>query len=128
MEAFHYHVLVCDQKKPEGVPGCCARGAEETLAALRREILARGLEDEVQVTTCGSLGLCEWGPNMVVYPEGVWYTGVQPSDVPEIVRSHFEQNTPVERLVRSDEASVRAEILSNRAKRLAAVRINTDPH
>jgi (2Fe-2S) ferredoxin len=121
MEAFHYHVFVCDQKKPEGAPSCCARGAEETIEALRREILARGLEDEVQVTTCGSLGLCEWGPNMIVYPEGVWYTGVEAADVPEIVRSHFEENTPVERLVRHDEAAVRAEILSNRAKRLAAI-------
>jgi (2Fe-2S) ferredoxin len=122
MEPFHYHVFVCDQKKPEGAPSCCARGGEETLEALRREILARGLEDEVQVTTCGSLGLCEWGPNMVVYPEGVWYTGVEARDVPEIVRSHFQENTPVERLVRQDEAAVRAEILSNRAKRLAALR------
>ena len=49
----------------------------------------RGLVDYVQVTTCGSLGLCEHGPNMVVYPEGVWYVGVSPEDVPEIVRSHF---------------------------------------
>ena len=122
MEAFHYHVFVCDQKKPEGVPSCCARGAEETLDALRREILARGLEDDVQVTACGSIGLCESGPNMIVYPEGVWYSGVTAADVPEIVRSHFEQNTPVERLVRSDAAALRAEILANRAKRNAALR------
>jgi hypothetical protein len=59
---------------------------------------------------------------MIVYPEGVWYAGVTPADVPEIVRSHFEENTPVERLVRNDEAEVRAEILSNRAKRFAAMR------
>jgi hypothetical protein len=59
---------------------------------------------------------------MVVYPEGVWYTGVEARDVPEIVRSHFQENTPLERLVRHDEAAVRAEILSNRAKRLAAIR------
>ncbi|HUP05115.1 MAG TPA: (2Fe-2S) ferredoxin domain-containing protein [Bryobacteraceae bacterium] len=122
MEAFHYHVFVCDQKKPEGVPGCCAHGGAEMLEALRREILARGLEDEVQVTTCGSLGLCDWGPNMIVYPEGVWYTGIGAEDVPEIVKSHFEENAPVERFVRSDAAAVRAEILANRAKRLAALR------
>jgi (2Fe-2S) ferredoxin len=122
MEPFHYHVFVCDQKKPEGAPSCCARGAEETIEALRKEILTRGLEDEVQVTTCGSLGLCERGPNMIVYPEGVWYTGVTAEDVPEIVRSHFQENTPVERLERSDAAAIRAEILSNRAKRIAAMR------
>ena len=92
------------------------------IEALRREINARGLEDDVQVTTCGSLGICEWGPNMIVYPEGVWYAGVTPADVQEIVRSHFEENTPVERLARTDGAEVRAEILANRAKRFAAMR------
>ena len=123
MEPFHFHVFVCDQKKPEGAPSCCARGSGEVIEALQREILAHRLEDDVQVTTCGSLGLCEWGPNMIVYPEGVWYAGVTLADVPEIVRSHFEENTPLERLVRNDEAEVRAEILSNRAKRLAAMRV-----
>ena len=121
MEPFRFHVFVCDQQKPEGVPGCCARGSAQVIEALRREINARGLEDDVQVTTCGSLGLCEWGPNMIVYPEGVWYAGVTPADVPEIVRSHFEENTPVDRLTRTDGADVRAEILANRAKRLAAM-------
>ena len=121
MEPFRFHVFVCDQQKPEGVPGCCARGSVAVIEALRREINARGLEDDVQVPTCGSLGLCEWGPNMIVYPEGVWYAGVTPADVPEIVRSHFEENTPVERLARTDGAGVRAEILANRAKRFAAM-------
>jgi (2Fe-2S) ferredoxin/predicted O-methyltransferase YrrM len=121
MEPFRFHVFVCDQQKPEGVPGCCARGSAQVIEALRREINARRLEDDVQVTTCGSLGLCEWGPNMIVYPEGVWYAGVTSADVPEIVRSHFEENTPVERLARTDGADVRAEILANRAKRFAAM-------
>ena len=122
MEPFCYHVFVCDQHKPEGVPCCSARGSEQILDALRREIASRGLADDVQVTTCGSLGLCEHGPNMIVYPEGVWYSGVTPGDVPEIVRSHFEQNTPVERLARMDAASLRAEVLAGREKMLAARR------
>ena len=92
------------------------------LEALRREVAVRGLEDEVQVTACGSLGLCEHGPNLVVYPEGTWYSGVTAADVPEIVRSHFQEDTPVERLVRTDPAALRAEILNNREKMLAARR------
>ena len=122
MEPFRYHVFVCDQEKPEGVPCCSARGSGDVLAALRREIRVRGLEDEVQVTTCGSLGLCESGPNMVVYPEGAWYSGVGAEDIPEIVRSHFQEGTPVEGLVRTDAAVLRAEILANREKRYAAER------
>jgi len=122
MEPFRYHVFVCDQQKPEGVPCCSARGSVQVLEALRREIRTRGLEDDVQVTACGSLGLCEHGPNMVVYPEGIWYSGVTLADVPKIVRAHFEENTPIERLARTDPAELRAEIVCNRDKMLAARR------
>lgn len=122
MEPFRFHVFVCDQQKPEGVPCCAARGAGQVLEALRREINARGLENEVQVTACGSLGLCEHGPNLVVYPEGFWYSGVTAADVPEIVGSHFQADTPVERLLRTDAAALRAEIVTNREKMFAARR------
>ena len=122
MEPFRYHVFVCGQQKPEGLPCCAARGSGPVLETLQREVNARGLEDEVQVTACGSLGLCEHGPSMLVYPEGIWYSGVTPADVPEIVRSHFEEDTPVERLSRNDPADLRAEILHNREKMFAARR------
>ena len=51
---------------------------------------------------------------MVVYPEGIWYAGVKPSDIPEIVRSHFQHDTPVERLILTDQAALRAEVLAHR--------------
>jgi (2Fe-2S) ferredoxin/precorrin-6B methylase 2 len=89
---------------------------------MREEVAKRGLLDEVQITTCGSLGVCERGPNLVVYPEGVWYSGVRAEDVPELVESHFAQGRVVERLVNRDEAGLRAEVLSNRAKFMAAQR------
>ena len=122
MQPFRYHVFICDQKKPEGIPCCPVKGAAATIEALRKEVAMRGLLDEVQITPCGSLGVCERGPNMVVYPEGVWYSGVRPEDVPELVKSHFVQGRPLERLSNHDEAGLRAEIQSNRAKFMAAQR------
>jgi len=122
MQPFHYHVFICDQKKPEGVPCCPARGSAATIEALRKEIGARRLLDEVQITTCGSLGACERGPNLVVYPEGVWYSGVRPEDVPELVESHFVQGRPLDRLMNHDEPALRTEIQSNRARFMAAQR------
>lgn len=122
MQPFRYHVFICDQKKPEGVPSCPARGSAETLDALHKEVAARGLLDTVQITTCGSLGVCERGPNLVVYPDGVWYSGVRPEDVAELVGSHFVQGRPLERLAYRDENALKAEIQSNRAKFMAAQR------
>lgn len=122
MQPFRLHVFTCDQQKPEGVPSCNARGSAKTIDALRKELSARGLADEVQLTVCGSLGLCERGPNMVVYPDGVWYSGVNPEDVPEIVEKHFRGGKPVERLVNKDQEAVAAEIRLNRERYLAAMR------
>jgi len=122
MEPFRYHVYVCDQQKPEGVPCCPARGSRGMMEELRREIVAQGLANDVQITTCGSLGLCERGPNMVVYPEGVWYSGVRAEDVREIVDSHFHQGRPVSRLVNTDRAALATEVCANRDRYLASVR------
>jgi (2Fe-2S) ferredoxin/ubiquinone/menaquinone biosynthesis C-methylase UbiE len=122
MEPFRYHVYVCDQQKAEGVPCCTASGSRGMIEELRREIAMQGLANEVQVTTCGSLGLCERGPNMVVYPEGVWYSGVRAEDVGEIVDSHFRQGRPVSRLVNTDRAALATEVCANRGRHLASVR------
>lgn len=120
MEPFRYHVYACDQRKPEGAPSCTANGSLEVIEALRREVAAQRLAGSVQVTTCGSLGLCTRGPNLVVYPEGVWYSGVKPSDVPEIVREHLAGGRPVARLAAKDPAALGAEIEANRGRALAA--------
>jgi (2Fe-2S) ferredoxin len=122
MEPFRYHVYVCDQRKPDGMPCCSASGSLAVIDALRRELGARGLVDKVQVTTSGSLGLCLRGPNLVVYPEGVWYSGVTPADVAEIVTEHFENGRPVARLINLDPAALKAEITDQRNQMLAALK------
>lgn len=122
MQVSRYHAFVCTQEKPEGAPACSAHGSGEVLDRLRAEVAAQGLADRVQVTACGSLGLCQWGPNLVVYPEGTWYCGLTPGDIPELVREHFGEGRPVERLVRTDPAALRAEMETNRKHRLASLR------
>jgi (2Fe-2S) ferredoxin/predicted O-methyltransferase YrrM len=122
MQVVPYHVFVCEQQKPEGVPCCSARGAADVIEELRAEIGRQGLQDAVQVTVCGSFGLCERGPNMVVYPEGTWYSNVQRRDVAEIVESHFRNGRVVERLANPDAAGLREEIARNRARMLGALR------
>jgi (2Fe-2S) ferredoxin len=123
MEPFRYHVYICMQEKPNPeAPSCPNRGSGKVLEALRAEIGKAGLADEVQVTTSGSIGLCTRGPNLVVYPEGIWYSGVQVEDVPEIVNEHFINGRTVARLANKDAAALKAEILENRRKALAAMK------
>jgi (2Fe-2S) ferredoxin len=123
MEPFRYHVYLCTQEKPDPkAPSCTNNGSKEVLEALRAELARTGLGDEIHVTSSGSLGLCGRGPNMVVYPDGVWYSGVRKTDVPEIVKEHFMNNRPVERLVNKDATELKSEILENKRKFLAAMK------
>jgi (2Fe-2S) ferredoxin/predicted O-methyltransferase YrrM len=108
MEPFRFHLFVCTQQKPEGVPSCPANGSLAVITELNREIQARGLGNDVQLTTCGCVGLCEEGPVMVVHPEGVWYRRVQPSDIPEIVAQHLLEGKPVDRLIWNDASAMKA--------------------
>ena len=122
MGPFRYHVFVCEQQKAEGAPCCRAHGSAKVLEALRKEVAEKGLANDVLVTACGSFGLCDRGPNMIVYPEGVWYSSVAPQDVPEIVKSHFQGGQVVERLANKDVAALKQEICANRDKAIAAQR------
>ncbi len=42
------------------------------------------------------LGLCKHGPNVVVYPSGTWYLGLDEEKVPEVVEQHLKYGEPVE--------------------------------
>ena len=108
MEPFRFHLFVCTQQKPEGVPSCPANGSIAVLNALDREIQSCGFGGDVQLTTCGCMGMCDEGPVMVVYPEGVWYRRVQASDIREIVSQHLLEGKPVDRLIWNDASAMKA--------------------
>jgi predicted O-methyltransferase YrrM len=61
---------------------------------------------------------------MVVYPDGIWYSGVTAKDLPEIVSQHFGSGKVVERLVNKDVAALRTEIDGNKMKMITAMKAN----
>jgi (2Fe-2S) ferredoxin/predicted O-methyltransferase YrrM len=122
VEPYRYHAFVCTQEKGEGVPCCSAAGSFSVLNALHGELGKKGLAEEVQVSSCGCLGVCDGGPIMIVYPEGDWYTKLTPNDVPEIVASHFQGGQKVARLLRTDRESMKAEMVDHHHKYLAMLK------
>lgn len=121
MEPFRFHMFVCTQQKPEGVTSCPASGSFAVLEALDRAIQGSELKGNVQLTTCGCMGLCDEGPMMIVYPAGVWYRRVKPSDVSEIVDTHLHHDKPVERLIWNDAPAMKAMAVEHDEKYRAAV-------
>jgi len=81
--------------------GCTASGAGEVLSRFNEAIAASGL-DKIEVKATGCHGFCERGPLVVIRPPGIFYQGVSPDDVDEIVRETLIEERPIERLLYSD--------------------------
>lgn len=77
---------------------CMSNGAVRVREALEEALKEANLEKEVEIITTGCMGICELGPIMVVYPDGVFYQQLKPEDAREIVQEHVLKGRVVERL------------------------------
>lgn len=87
------HVLVC------GNVDCAARGSIPLIDALRRLVKDAGRQRDIRLTITSCMGRCGEGPTVAVYPDGIWYRGVQAADAAEIVNEHLLGDRLVARLV-----------------------------
>ncbi len=97
MSVMKKHVFVCTQPKPPGIPNCQGAGGMEIWEELKSEVFRAGKEKDILVSPTGCLGTCGHGPNVVVYPEGTWYTNVKKEEIPRIVEEHLVGGTPLSR-------------------------------
>lgn len=95
------HFFVCVNERAAGSPlPCCAqRGSHDLLAAFQEEQARRRYPRGIKVSGSTCLTSCQHGPTVVAYPEGIWYGGVTPDDIPELFDAHSKGTGPVERLL-----------------------------
>ena len=55
------------------------------VARLRLEIIRKKLDAEILINNCGTIDLCDMGPNVIVYPDNVILRGVMLKDIPLLV-------------------------------------------
>lgn len=96
------HVLICTANH------CMQKGANVVAGRLRIELKRRGLDAGLMVNTCDSIDLCDIGPNIVVYPEGIIYSGVKASDLNDII-AYLQGGPVVERLLLTPDTPAEAE-------------------
>lgn len=96
---FKKHIFICTNQREEGARKSC--GAEHGMSLVhefKRLMKEKKLNVDMRAQRAGCLDACDTGPTVAVYPDGIYYSNVQLSDVAEIVESHLVNDVPVERL------------------------------
>lgn len=96
LRAYRKHILMCTG----------SRCAPETNAALYEWLKNRLKElkinegpGRIQRSQCHCFGVCKAGPLAVVYPDDVWYYGLDQQKLEKIIREHLIGGTPVTEFV-----------------------------
>lgn len=101
MSFFDKHVFFCTNQREDGSDCCANHGAQKARDYVKNKVKELGLsnrQNKIRINSAGCLDRCDEGPVLVVYPEGVWYTFVDESDLDEIIESHLKNGQVVERL------------------------------
>jgi NADP-reducing hydrogenase subunit HndC len=96
---------MAEQYRADVLVSCLHDKSPELMPALEEEVKRRGLEGEVRVVEAGCRGFCSMGPVILIEPEGVFYIGVEPADVPELVEETLVKGRVVERLTYREPAT-----------------------
>jgi (2Fe-2S) ferredoxin len=94
MGPFAVHVFVCT-----GGGTCPHQGAGSVHAYLKQAVATTGLKGKVRVNNSGCLDQCGHGPNLVIYPQNIWYSHVTREEAEAILTEHILGGRPVERLM-----------------------------
>ena len=84
-------LFVCTNVR-EGGEACCGK---RDSAAIREQLKAyvktHGLTGVIRVSQSGCQDRCAQGPNVMVFPDHVWYSGVTTADIPRLITECLEE-------------------------------------
>lgn len=98
---YQYHVFFCLNVREDGANCCTQHGAEQAFDYMKSKIKKLNMngKGKVRINRAGCLDRCAQGPVMVVYPQAVWYSFIDHSDLDEIIERHLAKGEIVERLL-----------------------------
>ncbi|MCQ9206710.1 MAG: 4Fe-4S binding protein [Omnitrophica bacterium] len=85
--------------------GCTASGADKVEIAFKEFIKKKDLKEKLGIRSTGCHGFCERGPLVIIHPGKIFYNGVKPDNVPEIIEKTVLKNEVIEHLLYKDPAT-----------------------
>ena len=79
------HVFVCTNDRRGESKSCSDNNSQLDKSKLKDIVNEKNWKGKVRISTSGCMGLCAKGPNVMIYPQKVWFSEVSPDDVDEIV-------------------------------------------
>lgn len=100
MSFYQYHLFFCTNQREDGGRCCQDFHSEAMRSYTKQRCKELGIHEpgQVRINSAGCLNRCSEGPVIVVYPEEVWYTYVDKTDIDEIIEEHLRHGRPVKRL------------------------------
>ncbi len=97
---YDIHLFICtNQRTGSDRRSCGEAHGLELVAEFKKQIKDLNTTLKIRANKSGCLDICDLGPTVAIYPEGIFYVNVQKEDVTEIVQSHIINKKPVERLL-----------------------------
>ena len=78
---YKCHIFVCTNDRQGKRKSCADANSTQIRQILKEEVANRGWKSKVRVSQCGCLGLCADGPNVILYPQKIWFSGLSEGDV-----------------------------------------------
>jgi (2Fe-2S) ferredoxin len=79
------HIFVCTNDRGGEKKSCADNESRLVRSKLKEAVNNRGWKGKVRVSQSGCMGLCAKGSNIMLYPQKIWFAGVLPEDVEEIM-------------------------------------------
>lgn len=97
---YDLHIFVCaNQRTGSDKVSCGEKHGLELVGEFKKQLKDLNVNLKMRANKSGCLGICDFGPTIAIYPEGVFYVGVKTEDVKEIIDSHILNGKKVERLL-----------------------------
>jgi NADH-quinone oxidoreductase subunit F len=83
MSNYKYKILICSGA------GCVSSDCYEVYTAVLEELKEQNIMESTLVVQTGCIGVCDIGPVILIYPEGIFYTKLTVADISPIITSHL---------------------------------------